>query len=125
MTTPNEVRCDQLEKIFHEPNRLAIMSALCAEREGLAFTALKEACRLTDGNLSRHLKALVETGAVRIDKRFVENKPRTTVHLTAEGLARFQEYLEALNDVLTKAKQSLPAAERRLSPALAARPAHA
>jgi DNA-binding transcriptional ArsR family regulator len=124
-TTPTEVRCDQLERIFHEPNRLAIMSALCAERDAMAFTALKEACRLTDGNLSRHLKALEESGAVRLDKRFVENKPRTTVHLTTDGLARFQEYLEALNEVLVKAKGALPAAERRLSPALAARTAHA
>ena len=119
-----EIPYDQLERIFHEPNRLAIMSALCAERGGLPFTALKQICGLTDGNLNRHLRVLTESGAVRIDKRFLNAKPRTTVHLTATGLKRFQEYLDALAAVLKQARASLPAEERRLAPA-AARLAHA
>ena len=53
---------DALERLFHEPSRLAIMSALAAaERAGLTFTELKEQCRLTDGNLNRHLAALEDS----------------------------------------------------------------
>lgn len=100
---------DALEKIFHEPNRLAIMSALCAANEGMSFNDLKEACNLTDGNLNRHLKALDEAGAVRIRKTFVDSKPRTTVAISKQGLARFSEYLEALSEVLQKAREALPA----------------
>lgn len=111
---------EALERIFHEPNRLAIMSALCATREGLTFNDLKETCRLTDGNLNRHLKVLEEAGTVRIEKTFVEAKPRTTVLISATGLKRFSEYLEALSQVLKKAKQAVPAAKP--SPALLSLP---
>ena len=98
---------DALERIFHEPNRLAIMSALCAAgREGLTFSGLKDSCRLTDGNLNRHLKVLEESEAVRIRKEFVKAKPRTTVLLTKQGMQRFHEYLEALGEVLNQARAS-------------------
>lgn len=99
---------DSLEKIFHEPNRLAIMSELCADAEGLTFVELKARCGLTDGNLNRHLKVLEECGAVRINKEFLENKPRTSVVLTKAGLSRFGEYLQALSDVLNRAKKAMP-----------------
>ncbi len=99
---------ERLERVFHEPSRLAILSALCAAERGLPFVELRDVCRLTDGNLNRHLKVLEEAGTVRIDKRFVGNKPRTTVRISAEGLRRFQEYLAALSLVLKQAQQSLP-----------------
>ena len=73
---------DALERIFHEPNRLAIMSAVCAAKDGLSFPDLKAECELTDGNLNRHLKVLQDAGAVKIHKAFVKDKPRTTVRLS-------------------------------------------
>jgi DNA-binding MarR family transcriptional regulator len=112
---------DALEKIFHEPNRLSIMSAICASDDGLTFNELKDACKLTDGNLNRHLKVLEEANAIKIRKAFVENKPRTTVHITKTGLDRFNEYLSALTEVLKQARQSLPAEERKSFPILGAK----
>jgi DNA-binding transcriptional ArsR family regulator len=112
MTATREPLHDALERLFHEPNRLAILSALCAARDGLAFTQLKETCRLTDGNLSRHLKALEEAGVVRIEKAFVGGKPRTTVSLSPLGVARFQQYLTALAEVIHKARRALPAEKK-------------
>lgn len=113
-----------LERLFHEPSRLAILSVLCAARDGLSFTELRDACRLTDGNLSRHLKALEEEGVVKIRKAFVEDKPRTTVALTRDGLARFSLYLDTLSSVLQDAKR---AARQEQTSAHAPRPlgAHA
>lgn len=99
---------EALEKIFHEPNRLAIMSVLCAAKNGLTFGELKTECQLTDGNLNRHLKVLDESDAVDIKKEFVNNKPLTTVSVSSKGLQRFNEYLLALNEVLIKAKKALP-----------------
>jgi DNA-binding transcriptional ArsR family regulator len=104
---------EALEKIFHEPNRLAIMSALCGAREGLVFNELKTLCRLTDGNLNRHLKVLDEAGAVRIEKAFVGSKPQTTISISSGGLRKFNEYLQALGEVLKKAKMSMPAESSR------------
>lgn len=113
---------ETLERIFHEPSRLAIMSALCAAERGLPFVELRDACRLTDGNLSRHLTALEEAGAIRIAKAFVSGKPRTTIRISAEGLRRFQEYLAALTVILKQAQQALPqeARQRAAAPGAAA-----
>ena len=104
-----------LEKIFHEPNRLALMSALAsASGEGLSFGELRVLCRLTDGNLSRHLTAMEEDGIVSVKKTFVEKKPRTTVTPTRAGLDRFGGYLAALEQVLMEARAALPARHQRV-----------
>lgn len=97
----------ELERIFHEPGRLAIMSALGGAPAGLVFTNLKEECRLTDGNLNRHLKVLQDAGAVRVEKEFVGLKPRTTVFLSDQGRESFRRYLEALEAVLRQAEKKL------------------
>jgi DNA-binding transcriptional ArsR family regulator len=107
---------EALERIFHEPNRLAIMSALCAADRGLSFGELKEECDLTDGNLSRHLKVLQEAKAITVKKTFVGEKPRTTVYLSKQGLERFGEYLAALREVLEQAVRVMPAAAPKPGP---------
>jgi len=112
---------DALERIFHEPNRLAIMSHLCSADSGMSFGELRDACNLTDGNLNRHLKVLEEASAVKITKKFLDGKPRTTIAISKSGLDRFSEYLAALSDVLNKASKALPAERRREAFAPAAR----
>lgn len=108
-----------LEKIFHEPSRLAIMSALCTASDGATFVELKATCNLTDGNLNRHLKVLKESKAVRVKKAFIEDKPRTTVFITPKGLDRFNDYLEALADVMKQARKALPKKKAAKTPPLA------
>jgi len=98
-----------LARLFHEPNRLAILAALCTAEDGLSFTALRETCNLTDGNLSRHLKALADEEIIVLDKRFVDRKPLTTATLTEAGLIRFTTYLDQLTDVLRTTRAALPA----------------
>ncbi len=96
-----------LDRVFHEPHRLGIMSALCAaDGDGLAFNQIKRECGLTDGNLSRHLRTLEDAGAVRIEKTFVSHRPRTTVFITDEGRESFMRYLRQLEDVLRRALES-------------------
>ena len=103
---------DALERVFHEPRRMAIMAALLSEADGMTFNQLKDGLRLTDGNLSRHLKALREADAITLDKAFVDNKPRTTARLTATGRSRFMEYLDALEAVLKDAAARLEGQEQ-------------
>lgn len=107
MTNKKDNLFEALERIFHEPSRLAIMSMLCAARDGLTFNELKEQCKLTDGNLSRHLKMLEDAKVVRIKKTFVEAKPRTTAYLTQKGHERFVDYLKTLEGVLKNASDAL------------------
>jgi DNA-binding MarR family transcriptional regulator len=104
-----------LQRVFHEPNRLAIMSALGGAVNGLSFRELRDQCRLTDGNLNRHLKTLEEASAVRIHKRFVGARPRTTVHLTDAGRQEFVAYLQALEEVFLRAAEAMEVEERGLS----------
>ncbi|MCI0411592.1 transcriptional regulator [bacterium] len=96
-----------LNKLFHEPNRLAIVSALCNATEGITFNELKQECNLTDGNLSRHLRSLQHARIIRIRKTFVQSKPQTTIYFTERGRDSFVRYLEALEEVLLKAAESL------------------
>lgn len=96
-----------LERLFHEPSRLAIVSALCGSIDGLSFREVKDECSLTDGNLSRHLRTLEEAGAIKIDKAFVGSRPRTTVTLTASGRESFVAYLSALETVLQRAADAV------------------
>ncbi len=91
---------------------MAIMSALCSSERGLCFAELKEQCHLTDGNLSRHLKALSHADAVRLRKVTSRSKPRTMVEITDRGRESFIEYLRALEWVLHTAAESLAPDEK-------------
>ena len=117
---------ENLERIFHEPNRLAIMSLLCGATHGLTFNELKERCDLTDGNLSRHLKALEDGGAVSIKKSFVGVRPQTMISLSSKGRQNFLDYLKALEEVLQKAAEAArPEKKEARHPLRSAKPARA
>jgi DNA-binding transcriptional ArsR family regulator len=99
-----------LEKLFHEPARLAITSVLCQNEEGRSFADLKKECNLTDGNLNRHLKVLEAADAVHIVKKTEKgSRPQTTVFLSDTGRVGFLGYLQVLEEVLQKAAEALEA----------------
>jgi DNA-binding transcriptional ArsR family regulator len=90
-----------IDRLVHEPGRLAILTVLSAVKDA-DFVFLQRTTGLTKGNLSSHLGKLEEAGLVRIEKRFVRKKPNTNVALTAEGrnrIARHWEQLERLRDL--------------------------
>jgi DNA-binding transcriptional ArsR family regulator len=93
----------ELNKIIHEPVRLAIMSALVT-REKLTFPELKELLNVTDGNLSVHASILEKNELISVVKDFDGKKPRTTFAITAEGKHQFQLYLEELEQMLKQVK---------------------
>ena len=92
-----------LDRIIHEKARLCIITSLVTHPAGLVFSDLKELCTLTDGNLSRHLQLLNESGLIDISKGFQNNRPQTLCRLTAEGRRRFLEYITVLENVVTDA----------------------
>lgn len=103
MTSPYE----DLEQIFHQPRRLEIMAELCGSSEELSFSDLKKLCKLTDGNLSRHLQALEKAGAIKIKKSFSGSKPLTTVQVSRKGREKFLAYLSALEVALKQAAKRI------------------
>jgi DNA-binding HxlR family transcriptional regulator len=96
---------EKLDRVIHERGRLAIMSLLAAT-ETLSFRELKELLRMTDGNLSVHMRTLEESGYTSVSKSFVDRKPRTEYSLTAEGRAAFQDYIQALEEIVKQSQQA-------------------
>ena len=94
-----------LDRLIHERARLAILSSLASTNEsgGLTFNDLKDLCALTDGNLSRQLQMLKETGMVEIEKGTSGNRPQTICRLTRTGRKRFLEYIAELERVVSNA----------------------
>ncbi len=81
----------EVDRIIHEPARLAIVAVLAA-CESADFVYLRHATEMTQGNLSAHLAKLEEAGYVAIEKRFQGKKPNTLCRLTDSGRAAFKQY---------------------------------
>lgn len=94
----------QLDRVIHEKGRLAIMSMLAASPE-LSFTELREALRMTDGNLTTHIRTLQESGYVSVTKSFQNNRPLTTCALTAAGKKAFMEYINLLETIVQQTRK--------------------
>jgi DNA-binding MarR family transcriptional regulator len=85
-----------LDRLIHEPNRLAILTVLSSVEEA-NFVFLQRTLKLTNGNLSSHLSKLEDAQLVTIDKSFVRKRPNTSVSLTAVGRRRIKEHWEQLD----------------------------
>lgn len=114
----NKPLWNELEKSIHEPARLALVTRLCAEKEGLGFQELKAECGLTDGNLSRHLKVLEEAKIIHSHKVGKGRSSHTLVVLTPDGRESFLRYLYSLEKVLHGALDALELERKELHPAL-------
>jgi DNA-binding transcriptional ArsR family regulator len=88
-----------LDRVIHEKGRLAIISLLAAT-DFLSFTEIRDILKMTDGNVSVHLKTLRQSEYVAITKRVKNRKPLTTVSMTEEGRLAFQKYLADLESIV-------------------------
>jgi DNA-binding transcriptional ArsR family regulator len=102
-----------LDRLIHEPGRLAILTVLSSVRDA-DFVFLQRATGLTKGNLSSHLSKLEEAGLVAIEKRFVRKKPNTNVALTAEGKRRIARHWEQLERLRSRS-EAVDLGESRVS----------
>lgn len=93
-----------LDKAFENKVRLGIMSILLVEDQ-VSFNQLKDALKLTDGNLASHLKTLDKLGYVTVIKSFVNRKPHTSYSASKVGITAFKKHLNALENLLKKMKK--------------------
>jgi DNA-binding transcriptional ArsR family regulator len=92
----------QLNRLIHEPARLAIL--LILEGVGEAdFLYLQREGGFTQGNLSGHLAKLEEAGYVSIEKTFKGKVPLTVCSLTGTGRAALAEYTQRMRGILKPA----------------------
>ena len=99
-TTEGRFAYEGVDREIHEKARLGIMTSLINHPQGLMFNELKEFCLLTDGNLNRHLKVLLECEAVEIWKASQKKRSQTLCRITQQGKDRFIKYLSELEKVI-------------------------
>jgi len=113
---------DGLDRLIHERARLSVLTSLVAHPKGLLFGDLKQMCRLTDGNLSRHLAVLEEARLIAIEKGYEHNRPQTICRITAQGRRRYLEYLKVLEQVVQDAASAARAGPPRPAAPVGGRP---
>lgn len=87
-----------LNKLIHEPARLAILTALSA-CDSADFLFLGRLTGLSKGNLSSHLSKLEDAQLVQIEKQFIGKKPNTLVSLTANGRTAITRHWQQLDNL--------------------------
>ena len=96
-------KLSSLDRLIHEPARLAILTALNACRSA-DFLFLLSITGLTKGNLTTHLAKLERAGLVTIQKVLRGKVPRTQLALTEHGRQMIKEHWRRL-EALRKAAQ--------------------
>jgi DNA-binding transcriptional ArsR family regulator len=93
-----------LNRVVHEPARLAILTVL-ASCESADFTFLETATGLTKGNLSVQLTRLDEASLICIQKATRKNRAITTANITAEGRYQLEQYWRHMEEVRAAARR--------------------
>ena len=95
----------EINEMIHQPIRLKVMAALFAldSDAEVEFTFLRRQLQLTDGNLGAHLEKLESASYLAVRKAFVGRKPKTFLRLTRTGRRAFEDYVEALRNVIAAA----------------------
>ena len=91
----------ELDRMVHEPARLAILTVL-ASAEEVAFLFLQKVTGLSKGNLSSHTQKLEAAGYLETVKAFQGRIPSTTFRITEDGRAALQAYHRQLRALLPK-----------------------
>ena len=88
----------KFDELILSKTRLGIISALIGG-DKLDFTYLRNALKLSDGNLSVQIRKLEKSGYIKVEKIFINRKPKTFCRITAKGrkaVVRLVKHLEDL-----------------------------
>ena len=107
-----------LDRLVHDPSRLAILTALSGCRAA-DFLFLQSLIGMTKGNLSGHLIKLEQGGLVKIVKTFKGKIPRTVLALTPAGRDAIKRHWKRLEQLRRAAAKWGPASDP--SPAVGSR----
>lgn len=87
------------DELIHAPNRLKIC-ALLAPVASLEFVTLCEQLGVSDSVLSKHIKSLVDSDYVVINKKTSDGRQRTWLSLSPRGRKAFAGHVEALREIV-------------------------
>ena len=83
------------DPVIHAPGRLQICAILSAADEA-EFAMVRDAIKVSDSVLSKHLKQLEEAGYVKLTKAAENGRQRTWLTLTAAGRKAFAAHVAEL-----------------------------
>ncbi|MBE6288093.1 MAG: transcriptional regulator [Mediterranea massiliensis] len=89
----------ELNPLLHSELRLAVMSLLLSVEEA-DFVFIRQQTGATAGNLSVQIDKLNKAGYVGVTKTFKGKMPCTICKITPQGLAAFEEYVDALKSYI-------------------------
>ena len=95
MPKPEKPKFDEL---ILSKTRLGIISALISG-DKLDFTYLRNALKLSDGNLSVQIRKLEEGGYIKVEKVFVNRKPKTLCKITGKGRKAVRNLIRRLENL--------------------------
>ncbi len=78
--------------------------SLLAASPALSFTEMRDTLKMTDGNLTTHIRTLQEAGYVSVTKTFHQKRPLTTCSLTPAGQSAFKAYVNLLEQILQQTR---------------------
>lgn len=97
----------ELDRLVHEPARLAILTALAACKSA-DFLYLQRLTGLTKGNLSSHLTKLEDAELVIVEKEFVGKIPKTRISITKGGRSAVERHWRRLSELRQASLQWAP-----------------
>lgn len=97
----------ELDRLVHEPARLAILTALAACKAA-DFLYLQRLTGLTKGNLSSHLAKLESAELVVVEKEFVGKIPNTRISITKGGRSAVERHWKRLSQLRQASLQWAP-----------------
>ena len=84
------------DSVIHAPGRLQIC-AILSSVEDAEFAMIRDAIKVSDSVMSKHLKQLEEAGYVKLTKAAENGRQRTWIALTASGRKAFAAHVAELN----------------------------
>jgi len=89
----------KFDELILSKTRLGIISALISG-DKLEFTYLRNTLNLSDGNLSVQIRKLEQAGYIKVEKVFVDRKPKTFCKITAKGRKAVKNLIRKLENLV-------------------------
>ena len=96
MPKPEKPNFDEL---ILSKTRLGIISALIGG-DKLEVTYLRNALKLSDGNLSVQIRKLEKAGYIKVEKIFIDRKPKTFCKITGKGQKAVKNLISKLEKLV-------------------------
>jgi len=96
----------EVDRLIHEPARLAILTVLSSCRTA-DFVFLHNVTGLSKGNLSVQISRLGEAELVKVEKVIENKKTHTTVSLTKPGRSAIDRYWKTMDQIRKRSRAQL------------------